>query len=76
MSTPTVPIDQLVSSNALGGNAINACCSTASNIRRGWAPSKARKYRSPATSVLQVTAACCIWASESNSRPFQNESRT
>ena len=76
MSGPTRAADQVASTNGATGNGRNADASTAANTAAGAAPSSGRHARAPATSRLQRSASARIPASEPNSRPRQNESRT
>ncbi len=76
MSGPTVPRDQAASTKRFCGNGFSADRSTAWRTVNGAAPPSGRHDRCPATSVHQLIAAACIAASDVNSRPRQNESRT
>src|SRR3954466_12400402 len=76
MSGPTRAEDQVASTNGATGNGSSAAASTAANTAAGAAPSSGRHARVPATSRLQRSASARIPASEPNSRPRQNESRT
>ncbi len=76
MSGPTLGRDQQASSNAVGGSANSAGCSTAANTVPGPAPSSGRQARVPATSSHQRSASVCIAARLVNSRPRQKLSRT
>ena len=76
MSGPLFAFAQVASTNGAAGSGRKASFSTAVNTTAGAAPSKGRHGRAPATSADQRTASACICASEVNSRPRQNESRT
>ena len=76
-SGPIGPVDQVASTKSLGGNGFSAAASTASNTDTGLAPSNdavgpdVRDLPAPASAPRPASA-----ASEVNSRPRQNESRT
>jgi hypothetical protein len=76
MSGPTLPVDQVATTNRLRGNGFRAAASTAANTAAGAAPSRLGCRRAPATSTDQSRASCCIASSDVNDRPRQNESRT
>jgi hypothetical protein len=76
ISGPIFARAQVASTNGPAGSGRSACFSAASNTAAGAAPSSGRHGRRPATSADQRSASACICASEVNSRPRQNESRT
>jgi hypothetical protein len=75
MSGPTVARDQVASTNRRSGNGLSCSASTAWNTANGAAPPNGRQQRLPATFTHHSSAACCICATDVNSRPRQNESR-
>lgn len=76
MSGPTLPVDQLASTNGVLGSGARAGASTAANTAAGAAPPNGRQARRPATSRAHRIASARICSKPVNSRPRQNESRT
>ena len=76
ISGPIFAVAQVASTNGPEGSGRSASFSAASNTAAGAAPASGRHARRPATSADQRSASACICASDANSRPRQNESRT
>lgn len=76
MSGPTLPVDQVASTNSVTGSGFRVGASIAAKTAAGAAPVSGRHDRVPATCRDQPAASSCIASRLVKVRPRQNESRT